>query len=184
MDAGMDLLERDALGMAIRKAQDEGKLDDFVEKSSDAIVKAHFKIKKTKKDDDSDFTIDEKDKKPKTKAKTEGIKSRRGRPAKVKPKSKVSLLVKSLLEERVPEAVLLIDHTFKCIQLEEDRNDIGGLAMKCFYDYIDRIVFPRFSFYFANAGPLPSPELHKMKSLYAEDYIYIVYKYMQENDKI
>ena len=30
MDAGMDLLERDALGMAIRKAQDEGKLDDFV----------------------------------------------------------------------------------------------------------------------------------------------------------
>jgi len=56
--------------------------------------------------------------------------------------------------------------------------------MKCFYDYIDRIVFPRFSLYFANAGPLPSPELHKMKSLYAEDYIYIVYKYMQENDKI
>ena len=40
------------------------------------------------------------------------------------------------------------------------------------------------NFYFANAGPLPSPELHKMKSLYAEDYIYIVYKYMQENDKI
>jgi hypothetical protein len=109
MDAGMDLLERDALGMAIRKAQDEGKLDDFVEKSSDAIVKAHFKVKKTKKDDDSDFTIEEKDKK--TKAKTEGIKSRRGRPAKLKPKSKVSLLVKSLLEERVPEAVLLIDHT-------------------------------------------------------------------------
>ena len=56
--------------------------------------------------------------------------------------------------------------------------------MKCFYDYIDRVVFPRFSFYFANAGSLPSPELHKMKSLYAEDYIYIVYKYMQENDKI
>ena len=30
MDAGMDLLERDALGTAIRKAQEEGKLDDFV----------------------------------------------------------------------------------------------------------------------------------------------------------
>ena len=52
--------------------------------------------------------------------------------------------------------------------------------MKCFYDYIDRIVFPRFSFYFENAGPLPSPEQHKIKSLYAEDYIYIVYKYVQD----
>ena len=30
MEAGMDLLERDALGIAIKKAQDEGKLDDFV----------------------------------------------------------------------------------------------------------------------------------------------------------
>ena len=70
MDAGMDLLERDALGMAIRKAQEEGKLDDFVEKSSDAIVKAHFKAKKPKKDDDSDFKIDEKLKKHKTTAKS------------------------------------------------------------------------------------------------------------------
>ena len=52
--------------------------------------------------------------------------------------------------------------------------------MKCFYDYIDRIAFPRFSFYFENAGPLPSPEQHKIKSLYAEDYIYIVYKYVQD----
>ena len=83
----MNLHERFALGDAIRKAQEEGKLDDFVEKSSDPIVKAHFKLKKPKKDDDSDFTIDEKDKKPKTKAKTEGIKSRRGRPVKVNPEA-------------------------------------------------------------------------------------------------
>ena len=107
----MNLYDRNALSIAISKAREEGKLDDFVEKSSDPIVKEHFKLKKPKKDDDSDFTIDDKDKKPKTKAKTEGIKSRRGRPVKVKPRSKLSLLVKSLLEERVPEAVLLIDHT-------------------------------------------------------------------------
>ena len=56
--------------------------------------------------------------------------------------------------------------------------------MKCFYDYIDRVVFPRFSFFFANGGTIPSSEQHKIKSLYADDYIYIVYKYMQENDKI
>ena len=88
--------------------------------------------------------------------------------------------MKSLLEERVPEAVLLIDHTFKCIQLEEDRNEIGGKALKCFYDDIDRIAFPRFSFYFANGGAIPSSEQHKIKSLYAEDYIYIVYKYVKD----
>ena len=56
--------------------------------------------------------------------------------------------------------------------------------MKCFYDYIDNIVFPRFCNYFENSKPLTSQDQHKMKSLYAEDYIYIVYKYMQENDKI
>jgi hypothetical protein len=76
------------------------------------IVKAHFKDQKAKEDDDSDFTIDEKLKKPKTTAKIKGIKSKRGRPFKVKNKSKVSLLVKALLEEQVPDAVLLIDHTF------------------------------------------------------------------------
>ena len=52
--------------------------------------------------------------------------------------------------------------------------------MKCFYDYIDRIAFPRFSLYFANGGTIPSSEQHKIKSLYAEDYIYIVYKYVQD----
>jgi len=52
--------------------------------------------------------------------------------------------------------------------------------LKCFYDYIDRIAFPRFSFYHENAGTIPSPEQHKIKSLYAEDYIYIVYKYVQD----
>ena len=52
--------------------------------------------------------------------------------------------------------------------------------MKCFYDYIDRIDFPRFSLYFANGGTIPSSDRHKIKSLYAEDYIYIVYKYVQD----
>ena len=52
--------------------------------------------------------------------------------------------------------------------------------MNCFYDYIDRIVFPRFSFFFANGGTIPSKKQHKIKSLYAEDYIYIVYKYVQD----
>ena len=52
--------------------------------------------------------------------------------------------------------------------------------MKCFYDYIYRIAFPRFSLYFANGGTIPSSERHKIKSLYAEDYIYIVYKYVQD----
>jgi hypothetical protein len=56
--------------------------------------------------------IEEKLKKPKTTAKIKGLKSKRGRPFKVKNKSKVSLLVKALLEEQVPDAVLLIDHTF------------------------------------------------------------------------
>ena len=69
-EVGMNVLDRNALSMAISKAQNEGKLDDFVEKSSDAIVKAHFKVKKTKKDDDSDFTIDEKLKKHKTTVKS------------------------------------------------------------------------------------------------------------------
>jgi len=56
--------------------------------------------------------------------------------------------------------------------------------MKCFYDYIDNIVFPPFCNHFEYGKPLTSQDQHKMKSLYAEDYIYIVYKYMQENDKI
>ena len=52
--------------------------------------------------------------------------------------------------------------------------------MKCFYNYIDRVVFPRFSLYFANGGTIPSSEQHKIKSLYAKDYICIVYKYVQD----
>jgi hypothetical protein len=38
--------------------------------------------------------------------------------------------------------------------------------------------------FFENGGTIPSSDQHKFKSLYAEDYIYMVYKYMQENDKI
>ena len=111
-DAGMDLIDRNALSIAISKARDEERLQDFIDKSSNAIVKAHFKDQKAKEDDDSDFMIEEKLKKPKTTAKIKGLKSKRGRPFKVKNKSKVSLLVKALLEEQVPDAVLLIDHTF------------------------------------------------------------------------
>ena len=116
-DAEMDVHERLALSQAISKAKKEGILRDFIDKSPNAIVKAHFKDQKAKEDDDSDFMIEEKLKKPKTTAKIKGIKSKRGRPFKVKNKSKVSLLVKALLEEQVPDAVLLIDHTFQCIKL-------------------------------------------------------------------
>jgi len=66
----MNILDRNALSIAISKARVEGKLNDFVEKSSDTIVMAHFKAKKPKKDDDSDFKIDEKLKKHKTTAKS------------------------------------------------------------------------------------------------------------------
>ena len=113
----MEFLERDVLSQAISLAKKEGKLRDFIDKSPNAIVKAHFKDQKPQEDDDSDFTIEEKLKKPKTEAQIKCIKSKRGRPAKVKNKSKVSLLVKALLEEQVPGAVLLIDHTFQCIKL-------------------------------------------------------------------
>ena len=116
-DAEMDVHERIALSQAISKAKKEGILLDFIDKSSNAIVKAHFKDQKPNEDDDSDFTIEEKLKKPKTEAQIKCIKSKRGRPAKVKNKSKVSLLVKALLEEHVPNAVLLIDHTYQCTQL-------------------------------------------------------------------
>ena len=117
LESGMEFHERDALSQAISKAKKEGRLQDFINQSSNAIVKTHFKDQKAKEDDDSDFTIDDKLKKPKITAKIKGIKTKRSRPFKVKNKSKVSLLVKALLEEQVPGAVLLIDHTFQCIKL-------------------------------------------------------------------
>ena len=56
--------------------------------------------------------------------------------------------------------------------------------MKSFYNYIDSITFPRFSLYFANGGPIPFSPQCETKSFDPEDYIYIVYKYIQDNDKI
>ena len=68
LESGMEVLERDALSQAISKAKKEGILLDFINQSSNAIVKAHFKDQKPKEDDDFDFTIEEKLKKPKTEA--------------------------------------------------------------------------------------------------------------------
>jgi len=47
------------LSMAISKALNEGKLDEFVGESNIPIVKDHFKKKMLKADDDSDFILDE-----------------------------------------------------------------------------------------------------------------------------
>ena len=46
----------------------------------------------------------------------DGKKSKRGRPNKIDSPSKIASLVASLLDDQVPDAVLLIDHTFKCLQ--------------------------------------------------------------------
>ena len=106
-----------------------------------------------------------------------------GRPRQVEAECKLTSMVEAILQRQVKEAPLMISKVTSFL-MKATLQDEGTYAeaLKAFYEYLDNVAYPSFHLCFASEGKVPNAELYRFISLKPEDYIYLVYKYVQDNE--
>ena len=92
-------------------------------------------------------------------------------------------MVEAILRSQVKDATLMISTVTSLLKSTINRDEATSAdALRAFYDYLDKIAYPTIHLCFKNEGNVPASEYYRFEKLKSEDYIYLVYKYVQDNE--
>ena len=178
----MPLLDRLAIAQDVLNSGAESKPVDVGTKPEPEQVKKARAQKKAQKSSESSYA-EHSEKLQKEKEAIRIINRSRGRPKVVQVECKLSGMVEAILQNQVKDATLMISTVTSLLKSTIQRDEATSAeALRAFYDYLDRIAYPVIHLCFKNEGNVPDSEYYRFRQLKPEDYIYLVYKYVQDNE--